>query len=78
MALEGTVEKGMFTNPNKFVLMLMCHKKYSNLQRNTICIENCRQKGGGGSFSINEGKIRYAYMTMSPAKVQRYLHGIII
>jgi len=47
MALEGTVEKGMFTNPNKFVLMLMCHKKYSNLQRNTICIENCRQKGGG-------------------------------
>jgi hypothetical protein len=46
MALEGTVEKGVFTNPNKFVLMLMCHKKYSNLKRNTICIENCRQKSG--------------------------------
>ena len=30
------------------------------------------------SFSINEEKIRYAYMTMSPAQVQRYLHGIII
>jgi hypothetical protein len=75
MALEGTVEKGVFTNPNKFVLMLMCHKKYSNLKRNTICIENYRQKNG---LSINEEKTRYAYMKMSPAQVQRYLHGIII
>jgi hypothetical protein len=76
MALEGTVEKGVFTNPNKFVLMLSCIIR--NIQILKEILSALKTTGKKMAFIINEEKTRYAYMTMSPAQVHRYLHGIII